>query len=460
MKHPINISVLNDTVGTAQPTDGIMMMFIKGVAVSGTFALNTAYLLTKLADLVSLGIDAAYVTTNGTAFYQQVSEFYSEAGDGALLWIVGVDISTNFNTFVGTTTHDNLIRYTAQADPANRAKMIGYCYNLPSAGQVASDFPSDVINTLTNLQVAQARLFAQGFQFSAIVDGYNMSESVTPSSIGTMANKACPSVSLCITGTQPNGVSAVGLALGRFARISVGHGFGAVQDGPRPVNNAYLTNSVIIPSTGTLVVGKVYTVFNGAITYNSNTYAVGSKFTAVSGFTTYTTSANGYVAENCTPVINLTPANALGTGDIDYLGAKQFLFLRTWFNHSGFYWNDGATCEDPTKQLSTQEYNRVANALSADALSFFINEIGKNLPVDTATGAIDKTYLLAKQQEFYNTYIKPLKPNEGTGDLSDAKLILTGPNFNSTKTMNFQLEIVPTPILGSVTGIVQFTATL
>jgi hypothetical protein len=136
------------------------------------------------------------------------------------------------------------------------------------------------------------------------------------------------------------------------------------------------------------------------------------------------------------------------------------MFLRTWFNHSGFYWNDGATCEDPTKQLSTQEYNRVANALSADALTFFIGEMGKNLPVDVKTGAVDKGYLNAKQAQFYDTYIGPLSVNSGSGDLSDGSITLTGPNFNATKTINFVINIVPTPILGAVNGTIQFSATL
>ena len=129
-------------------------------------------------------------------------------------------------------------------------------------------------------------------------------------------------------------------------------------------------------------------------------------------------------------------------------------------NHSGFFWNDAATCTATTNQLSSQEYNRVANALSADALAFFILEVGKNLPVDTKTGSLAPAYIKTKQQEFYDEYINPLTVASGTGDLSDAALSVTGPNFNSTKTLNFTLNIVPTPILGTVNGTIEFTTTL
>ena len=454
MKHSINISVLNDTVGIPVSTDGVMGLFIKAIAVSGKFALDTPYLLTKLADLAALGIDAAYDATNNLAVYQQVSEFYAQAGDGAYLWLFGVSTSTAFGTYVAGSTFSQLIIGTATADPANRVKMIGLCYGVPIATQTSADFPVDVTNTITALQTAQQTLFALGYQFSAIIDGYNMKSSATPSGIGTMATKSAFSVSLCITGTKPNGISAVGLALGRFARISIGHGFGAVEDGPVNTTTAFLTNSVQIPSTGTLTVGKVYTVYGGSVTYNSATYAAGSTFTAVTGFTTFTTTTGGTCVENINPITNLAPS------DIDALGTKQFMFLRTWFSHSGFYWNDGATCDDPTKQLSTQEYNRVANHLSAGALVFFINEMGKNLPLDTKTGAVSQAYLNTKQSQFYDEYIQPLNVASGTGDVTDGSMVVTGDNFNATKTLTFTLLIVPTPILGTVNGVVKFTSTI
>lgn len=455
-QHNIDISVLNDNVGIPQDNEGIFEIFAKAVAVASTFSLDTPYLLTQLADLADLGIDAAYDATNNVAVYQQISDFYAQAGDGALVWLVGVAKATAYATYVASATFDSMIQFTAISDPNNRAKMIGLCYDVPVASQSATDFPADVAATITALQTKQVTMFNHGYQWSAILDGYKMSTTVTPSTIGTMANKSAPAVSLCITGIKPNGVSGVGFALGRFARIGIGHGFGAVEDGPMNTSAAYLTNAVTIPATGTLVVGKVYTVFGGAITYNSLTYNPGDTFTAVTGQTTFTTSAAGYVVENLanSDVSKLSPTY------IDSLGSKQYMFLRTWFGKAGFFWNDGATCEALTKQLNTQEYDRVANALSADALVFFINQMGKNLPLDPTTGAVAQSYLNGKQAEFFSTYIEPISVNGGTGDITTGSMILSAPNFNSTKTMNFTLTIVPTPILGNVVGVVKFSATL
>lgn len=454
MKHPIKISVLNDTVGIPVSADGVMCMFVKAATVANKFALDTLYLLTKASDLDALGIDAAYDLANNVAVYQQVSEFYAQAGDGAYLWLVGVAKATNYATYVASDTFAALIRATGAADPLNRAKMLGFCYDVPTATQSSTDFPADVTNTITALETVTGTLFDEGYQFSSIIDGSKMKSTATPATIGTMANKSAHTVSMCITGTKPNGVSAVGLALGRFARISVGHGFGAVEDGPMNTSGAFLTNSVSVDASQALTVGKTYTVFGGSITYDSVVYPEGTTFVCVSGKTSFTTANSAVAVENITPVSGLTPTY------IDALGTKQFMFLRTWLNRSGFYWNDGATCEEPEKQLSTQEYNRVANKLSADALAFFIQEMGKNLPLDVNTGAVALPYLNAKQQQFYNEYISPLTVGAGTGDLTDGAIVMTGPNFNSTKTIDFTLSIVPTPILGAVDGIVKFSSTL
>jgi hypothetical protein len=174
----------------------------------------------------------------------------------------------------------------------------------------------------------------------------------------------------------------------------------------------------------------------------------------VIGFTTFTATGGGYVVDGFTTVAGLSPTY------VGQLGQKQYMFLRTWFQHSGFYWNDGATCELATKQLSTQEYNRVVNSLSASALAFFINEMGKNLPLNTRTGAVDQGYLNAKQSQFYDQSINPLTVAAGTGDITNGSMTMTGPNFNATKTINFTLVIVPTPILGAINGVIRFSATL
>lgn len=454
MKHTIGIQVINSPAGVPSPTDGVCMMFIQAIAVANTFALETPYPLEGPDDLAALGINPAYDLANALAVYQQVTEFYEEAQEGALLWLVGVATNTAFTAYVAGQNFSNHIEFTAQADPAQRAKLVGLCYAPPANVQTAADFPADVTNAIAAMQTAQEALFNLGYQFGGIIDGYNMSATVTSAAIGTMATKACPSIQLCMTGSKGNGVSAVGAALGRYARISIGHGVGAVADGPRTMATAFLTNGIALYPGTNLTANDTYLVQGGTVTYNGATYQTGQSFIAQNGILAFTTADTGFV------VYNSTPVQSLKQSDIDNYGSKQYFFLRTWFNHSGFYWNDGATCDDPTETLSTMEYTRVANNLSAAALSYFIDQIGQNLPLDTSTGAVAQSVLNAMQSQFYVQSIGPLSVANGSGDITDGALILSAPNFNATRTINFKIKIVPTPILGDVDGTVEFDATL
>jgi hypothetical protein len=457
-QHIISTTIINTPSGTPASDNGVCALVCKAVTISTTFVCDTWYLLTKASDLATLGVTAATDLAGHVNVYKQVTDFYAQAGDGAKLWLCGMSLATAFKDYVATSTFKNGIRGTALTDPLNRVKMIGLCFETPLIGQLATDFPTTVTDILTPLQATQVALFAEGFPVSFIVDGYNMSSTITPTTLTTMATRSCPSISFCITGNDESGVSAVGLALGRLARITVGHGFGAVEDGPMNTNYAYLTNGINVDylTTDTLVLGKVYTVVGGAITYNSVSKSVGDTVTCVTDHYTFTTSAGGRLNYH----VAATDVSKMFVADINLLGTKQFMFLRTWFDKSGYYWNDGATCEVETKPLSTIEFNRVGNYLSSAALGFFINEMGKNLPLNKATGAVDDGYLKTKEAEFYHTYIAPLTVADGSGDITDGSMVLTGPDFNETKTMYFAITIVPTPIMGNAIGTIEFSATL
>lgn len=452
--HKITITVPNSAAGIPVDKTGIMGMVLQGVAVASTLVLDTPYLLTKLADATAMGINAAYDVTNGTAVFQQISEFYGSAGDGALLWIQVTAKATAYASYVASAAFSSYVRFSAQADPSQQVKIIGLCYNPPVAVQSSTDFPADVPAAVTAAQTIQQILFQKGFCFSVIVDGYNMSSAVTPATIGTQATNTAFSVSLCITGTKGNGVSAVGLALAKFARISIGRGMGATEDGAINTTAAYLTNGITLAAGATIIVGDVYTVAGGTVTYNAITYQTGQSFLAVGGHTVFTTADTGYVIFGSTPIIGMDP------DDLSLLGGKQYMFITTVQGISGLYWNDGATCTAVGNFFSSQEYNRVANSLSFDARAFFTLLRGLNLPSDVQTGALDPVFCQGKQKSFKTKFIDPLSADSGSGDISGGELTVTGPNYNADAKLFFTLRLVRSTILGDVIGTVQFVTTL
>lgn len=459
--HNINISVNNNQIGIPASSDGVMMIFIHGYAIGNTLALDTAYLLTSLADGLALGISQSLDEANNTYIFGHVNEFYDGGlNNGALLWLVVTSPNVGYTTYVTTATFTSLVQSTAASNPANRAKMIGFAYLVPQTPNVSTSFKLDVLTALAAIQAAELSMFLNYFQWSAIVDGNNMNPNLTPAQLPTMTNQNAQSVSLCITGTQPNGVGGVGLALGRFARISVGHGFGAVADGPVTTPTAYLTNGILIGENvisgtgGNLPIGFVFTVIGASIVYNGVTYMPGQQFTSIAGHPSFTTSNGGYAVTGGTPVGALTQGQ---NGTITTLGNSQYMFLCTQFEQSGFYWNDGATCTLISLAESSQEYNRVANALSADALAFFTQFKGSTLPSLPSTGALLPTWIATQQNAFNQTYIVPLVNNN---DIVGATMVITGPTYNATGAVFFTLTITRSTVLGNVTGTVTFSITV
>lgn len=464
-QHLIQITVLNTGTGIPTDQDGIMGILNQGDAVASTLALDTPYLITGVDGAAALGINAAYDATNGTSVFQQINEFYDQAGDGAYLWIQVTATGTSYATYVTGAPFQNFIKYSQQADPTMGIKIIGLCYAPPTVVQSSGDFPSDVLAAVTALQTVQKNMFAAGYCFSCIVDGYNMSSTQTVGGLGTMATNTAYAVSLCVTGTIGNGVSAVGMALARAARISVGHGWGAVSDGDIETSTAFLTNGIVLYAGGTaLTVGDVYLVQGGAITYNSIVYQPGQSFTAVTGHVVFTTTAGGYLVYNSTPIGNSSggPTVGLDEATLDAsLGAKQFLYITPIQGVSGLFWNDGSTCCATTDFFSDQAYNRAMTKLAWEARQYFVTQFrGQTLPSDPATGNLESSFIAANQAAFYQGYIAPLSANSGTGDISDGSIAISGIGYSGTGNVKFAITLVRSTQAGTITGTMQFTLTL
>ena len=515
MRHTINSSIVNTPTGTPGSFDGVMMMVLYGVAsTAGTNALvlDTAYLGTKLDDFVTgLGIDEDYDYVNKLSVFQQINEYYNGGNDdGLYLWLV---VTASTNTYgAGSTplpylsglTFKNLIRGTVNTDPDMKVKMIGIGTKPPATQQSETDFPADLLAAIPVLQATQASLFEEGFQFSALIAGDNQSSAVTSTTIATMNTKVAPSISFVNVGSQPNGVASIGAALNRFANISVGHGFGTVEDGPINLQSAYLTNGAYTPIVGTtvsqgtsLTAGHNYMVVLGPVTYNGTIYNVGETFLVATGTLGFTGTSTSVVDLTTTAAVttghtyyvqygpvtyntviyetgqsfiavstaatftggiiydNLaTSVTKLYNSDINSYGDKQYMFIRKWFSAPGLYWNDGATCDLATKPLSTQEFNRVGNKLSSNANDFLTLLMGKAIPLDVKTNAPALTFTSAKSADFETTYIDPLI---ASGDISGGSMTLTGVrNGQSQVDWTYVLNINGNPITGSVTGTVQF----
>jgi hypothetical protein len=207
------------------------------------------------------------------------------------------------------------------------------------------------------------------------------------------------------------------------------------------------TTVVDLVDTGTIVAATKYYVLAGPITSNGVVWSTGQTFVA-----TATSFTGGFVtALTSTDVTKLYQADYIAYGD------KQYMFYSPYYQLSGLYWNDGATCDLTTKPLSTQEFNRVGNKMVSALLSFLSLLKGKNVPIDVKTGLVSLAFTSAKQADFDRDYVNPLVI---TNDISGGSLSLTGtPNGVNTVNWTYTLTINGEPITGSATGTVTFSNT-
>lgn len=78
-------------------------LLVTGVAVSTTLVLGTVYKLLSVPDAESLGLNAAYDTTNNVVLYQHIVDFYDECGAGVPLYLLVIAQSTTLADMIDDT---------------------------------------------------------------------------------------------------------------------------------------------------------------------------------------------------------------------------------------------------------------------------------------------------------------------------------------------------------------------
>lgn len=392
-------SIVDTQLGIPAYNDAVSMIVSKAVAVVDKFELGTPYLLTSISDAENLGLDAAYDTANNVALYQHITEFFTQAGANAVLWIVGVQTSTSFATyFNGDTFMKLVLAKTVEQNWDRRPRRLAVAFqtnmtpptDTGPTSAMTDFFPAEVIQCITSLNAAIQTWQTEGFFISAIVDGAGMRQYVRgasePVQMNANAVQFLPDastlnagyVALCITGTQANTVASVGHALGVMAARNVAVSIGAVALGP-VAQTGYFTN-------GSPVGGFVTSVF-----------------------------------------INL--------------GQNQYLFLRRFAGEGGLYYNDGGTVNSRLMALSSLNFVNVANAICSDAVTYFTKLLNSNVPV-TTRGELEGGWVSSTIANFESQYVNQRLIGQ---EASGVRVTLTAHNgdFVGTGAIDVRIEILP-----------------
>lgn len=398
---------LGDTpLGNPVSDDGIAMLISVATTQNNTdtgltFALNTPYLILSPQDLNNYGITEAI---NPTLVFN-VNEFFEKAGNGSKLWIVGAPRTLSGVMSLINNDLENIVSDTAKSDFDNRPRFIGFAGEIGLIENIAADNPlqDDVIDIAQALQTQLTNMFRNSYRMSGYVDaialytaaaGISKGSAITDLQSGIALN--APRVSIVLTTTTPNQTASIGQVLGVQSSIALNISIGAVT-----------------------TVGQVST-FGYFLDYNS--------------------TSNSYINTDVSDLTNT---------QYDLLGAKQYVFTRTRPQKSGVYYNDGATLNDPTNALSSQEFVRVGNKVCDSVEAYFVNLIGEPIPTVVSTGAIDPAFKASELDELARRYLNPLV-DAGIARQISVDFWAKDGNFIASRAIEVQVRIVPMAALREI----------
>lgn len=247
----VTIVIGNGGLGrTAQTNDGIVGLILTGAAISAGggvtgIALYEPKSLFSLKDAETLGITATATADANKAAWAQIRDFYQEAGEGALLWIMlkaAADTQAQMLDHLnGTNTAKKLI------DASQGTIRVLFSSNWQAASfspTLAYGLHDDVQNALARGQDLGNFYAGQQKPLRVLVDGRDFNGTVTD--LIDLHSYPFNRCGVCLAGNSASGPggkhAAMGLLAGRVAPNPVMRNIGRVEDGPVLVTGATLTS--------------------------------------------------------------------------------------------------------------------------------------------------------------------------------------------------------------------------
>ena len=244
----VKIQFLNGQLGTVgESADGLLALVCGAAAVASTFVLYTAYTISSMDDLASLGV----TESNNAVLYKHVSEFYDEAESGTKLVLYPVAPTTTMTTLCDyTKTTEGVRDLITKQNGALRG--IGIVNVNTSASVVSTNgLAPDVFTALPKAQQvaewATTDLYAPLF---IILEGRNYDPS---KELKDLTSEKYNRVGIVVGDTTESSKGAcVGTLLGRIASVSVQRNIGRVKDGSLFPTTMYIGTKTIDESESTV----------------------------------------------------------------------------------------------------------------------------------------------------------------------------------------------------------------
>lgn len=373
----VNITLTNGALGsTLQTNDGVAGMVITGITVPGGLEVNTPALLTGRSSLATLGI----TSSNNGFVYNQVQDFYNEAGDSAELYLMMTDDEQKVKDMCDATNENGVSKLLNYAK--GRIKLLGVMSNDAAVAFATGDvvdtthgINEDVYTAVAKLQQTISAYRSKHQPLRGIIAGTSCTGDVgalTDVTTGSTNN----SVSILVGDTNESQCACIGLLLGRLSVIPVMRKVSRVRTGPINTAEAWI---------GSL---RVDTALGSAA-------AVASR---------------GYITWCAYP------------------------------NVTGFFFSGDDTCSSRTDDYHFLCRGRVIDKAHIIAYTTFVQEVDDEVPVNN-DGTLDAGFCKWLSQQIVNQVNNSMTINKEISSVSC--FIDPAQNILSTNRLNVILRIVP-----------------
>lgn len=228
--------------------DGLMALLVSATAVGTSFALNTPYSIRSVGDVTGLGI----TDENNPVLSKHVRDFYAEAGEGTELIIFGVEKSKTMVELATKGATEEEAGALRQLITAQKGRLRGIAIALDAEDEpeATEGLTADVLNAIPKAQEtavwATEALYAPLF---VLLEGRGFRRQ----GLKDLAPLACNRVAVFVGDTQEKSKgAAIGLLLGRIARLGIERNIGRVKEGNIKADQFYLSGKPLELQSSTI----------------------------------------------------------------------------------------------------------------------------------------------------------------------------------------------------------------
>lgn len=247
----LNIQFSNGNIKTVVPTDdSVFGMLASAVAVTGKFDLETPYKLTGMQDVAKLGI---LPDTNNYVLYNSLLEFYTEAGEGAELWLMGFARNTKVSDWFTPDTTTGIVPASKLLDAANgKISLLLTKYSPADASTISitNGVDGDVWTATAKAQSFTDSYTAQNYApVFALLEGYayNGNAADLPDLTEDSKNRVAIFIgdTKAKTGTPENFNTANHILAARLSKLGVQENAGKVKRGALATTTAFIVDTPV-----------------------------------------------------------------------------------------------------------------------------------------------------------------------------------------------------------------------